>query len=288
MFIRNLFASSALGVLVLAAQSNALSSAEAVNVFEKGHEDVGEFTLEPSDTRFLAFKGPFVESTFGYGSFCEENPDHCGYKSDNRRVIVWDDAAQDLLASTNLTVNTMVQYRSDIENYNIEEKWALPDLGFGDCEDYVLEKRRLLLAEGVPSESMTIAYVKVPLSDVQPGEDRGHAVLIVRTNKGDRVLDNRADDVLRIQDTDYEYIAAINPLNDQEWMTIERLPDPIIAMIKDSISVGSITIQPQFFRLPEHMTVVPEFRPGDPLRHAEKSLPDRAPIPSPRAPRHDI
>ena len=44
----------------------------------------------------------------------------------------------------------MVTPRTDMEMWGREEVWSYPE-GIGDCEDYALEKRRQLMALGVPS-----------------------------------------------------------------------------------------------------------------------------------------
>jgi len=69
------------------------------------------------------------------------------------------------------------------------EKWSYPDDGYGDCEDYVLLKRRMLLQSGWPREALLITVVR-------DKKDEGHAVLTVKTDRGDYVLDNQAEDVV--------------------------------------------------------------------------------------------
>ena len=57
------------------------------------------------------------------------------------------------------------------------EKWSYPDDGYGDCEDYVLLKRRLLAARGFPESTLLITVVR-------DENNEGHAVLTVRTDRG--------------------------------------------------------------------------------------------------------
>ena len=52
----------------------------------------------------------------------------------------------------------------------------------GDCEEFALAKRQRLIRAGLPASSLRLAYVKT-----RSGE--GHAVLVVKTNTGDLVLD---------------------------------------------------------------------------------------------------
>ena len=48
----------------------------------------------------------------------------------------------------------------------------------GDCEDYVLLKRKMLMQAGWPRQALLITVVRDEQGD-------GHAVLTVKTDKGD-------------------------------------------------------------------------------------------------------
>lgn len=88
-----------------------------------------------------------------------------------------------LAEDINLKVNTSVTYCSDAKQYNVPEFWT--EAGkFGDCEDYTLLKRDLLLKENWPANKLFIACCWV--------ETGGYlCVLMVDTNKGIFILDNR-------------------------------------------------------------------------------------------------
>ena len=47
----------------------------------------------------------------------------------------------------NREVNASVTYKTDLAQYGTPEHWCLPT-DFGDCEDYALLKRKLLLEQG--------------------------------------------------------------------------------------------------------------------------------------------
>jgi predicted transglutaminase-like cysteine proteinase len=90
------------------------------------------------------------------------------------------------LEITNRIVNVGVRSVSDVAHYGVADFWELPFEGggnAGDCEDYVLQKRQMLLAKGVPMAALSIALVRTSW-----GEE--HAVLLVRSAQGDYVLDN--------------------------------------------------------------------------------------------------
>lgn len=90
------------------------------------------------------------------------------------------------LTRINDKVNRQIVRRADIQTYGVLDRWATPLAQgdqYGDCEDYVLEKRRALLAAGVPDHAMSIA-----VANTSWGES--HAVLLVSTDQGDYVLDS--------------------------------------------------------------------------------------------------
>ena len=73
---------------------------------------------------------------------------------------------------------------TDLEHWGVVEKWSYPEDGYGDCEDYVLLKRRMLMQSGWPREALLITVVRDRKGD-------GHAVLTVKTDKGEYILDNQ-------------------------------------------------------------------------------------------------
>lgn len=82
-------------------------------------------------------------------------------------------------------VNARLIYASDPEHYNRPEHWAIPEDGLGDCEDYALEKRRLLKDAGWP-----MTHLRMATCWTETG--RYHAVLIAVDKPGTWwVLDNR-------------------------------------------------------------------------------------------------
>lgn len=94
--------------------------------------------------------------------------------------------------------NLAIQPVSDLDQYGAAEFWTYP-LQSGDCEDYVLAKRRALLEDGWPASALIIAVVR-------RADGEGHAVLVVRTDRGDLVLDNLRSEISLWSETPYEYV----------------------------------------------------------------------------------
>ena len=64
-------------------------------------------------------------------------------------------AWRDLLR-VNKWVNETVKPITDMDHWGVVEKWSLPTDGYGDCEDYVLMKRKMLIDAGWPREALLI------------------------------------------------------------------------------------------------------------------------------------
>ena len=73
---------------------------------------------------------------------------------------------------------------TDMDHWGVVERWNYPDDGYGDCEDYALLKRRMLIEAGWPREALLMTVVRDKRGD-------GHAVLTVKTDKGEFILDNQ-------------------------------------------------------------------------------------------------
>ena len=101
----------------------------------------------------------------------------------------------------NTQVNESVTYKDDMAQYGKPEWWSLAG-GCGDCEDYALLKRHLLREEGYGEHVHMVACV------TEEGE--GHAVVLVDTPLGFRVLDNR-----------FPYIMEKSQLPNYKWVSIE-------------------------------------------------------------------
>jgi len=93
------------------------------------------------------------------------------------------------------------------------ERWSYPDDGYGDCEDYVLLKRRMLMAAGWPREALLITVVR-------DKKDEGHAVLTVKTDKGDFILDNQNESVLLWSETGYRFVKRQSQADANIWVSL--------------------------------------------------------------------
>ena len=149
----------------------------------------------------------------GHYEFCLHQPEECREVTPKQAPIQLTRKLWAAMVDVNNTVNTMVTPRTDMEIWGKEEVWSYPDR-VGDCEDYVLEKRRDLMKIGVPAGSLLITVVRQPNGD-------GHAVLTVRTSNGDYVLDNLEPRILDWADTDYTFLKRQSERNSGAWVAID-------------------------------------------------------------------
>ncbi|OXS99216.1 transglutaminase [Notoacmeibacter marinus] len=158
---------------------------------------------------------PFMETVgaanppLGHAEFCWQAPNECSDRDSSPHPYPLSKSSWQAILAVNATVNAEVLPLTDLQIWGREELWSYPQ-GVGDCEDYVLEKRRRLQAMGVPASALLITVV------LQPNGD-GHAVLTVRTDRGDIVLDNLNDRVLPWQQTDYTFLKLQSPQNSAHW-----------------------------------------------------------------------
>ena len=175
-----------------------------------------------ADERVLyASLGETTRPPIGWVQFCAENPGECqGGPSEPRDIVLSHAAWRDLL-KVNRWVNAAVKPMTDMDHWGVIEKWSLPADGYGDCEDYVLLKRKMLIDAGWPREALLITVVRD-----KKGE--GHAVLTVKSDKGEFILDNRTEEVLLWSETEYRFVKRQSQSDPNVWIA---LGDPRPAVV---------------------------------------------------------
>lgn len=169
--------------------------------------------------------GGLTSQPIGHYEFCRLNPDECSVRMRHKGPLVLNETLHGLVTQVNLAVNTTVKPMSDFDIYGRDEVWAYPDQNVGDCEDYVLEKRRRLQQAGVPLSNLLITVVRKP-------DGEGHAVLTLRTDRGDMILDNLRDDLLHWQETGYIYLKRQSSEHTGRWVTILEDQNLLVGAVK--------------------------------------------------------
>jgi predicted transglutaminase-like cysteine proteinase len=91
--------------------------------------------------------------------------------------------------------------------------WHYATDGIGSCVQYAMEKRRALIAAGLPAADLELATALTPRGE-------GHLVLVVRTFAGDFVLDNLRDGIVPWQSLPYRWIARQDGESLASWVSI--------------------------------------------------------------------
>jgi len=148
----------------------------------------------------------------GFVNFCVSHADECTRPNRSGAVVSMSKRRWLELVAVNDEVNRSVRPVTDLDKYNVLEHWTYPD-GEGDCEDYVLLKKRRLSGLGWPAAALLITVVRD-----ENGE--GHAVLTVTTDVGDFVLDNRNREILPWRSTPYSFVKRQSRKHPYAWVSL--------------------------------------------------------------------
>jgi predicted transglutaminase-like cysteine proteinase len=170
-----------------------------------------------AERALYAAVGEVTRAPIGWVDFCSEHAAECSVTPSRARDVVLSTGSWHDLLQINDYVNTQIKPLTDLEHWGVAEKWSYPDDGYGDCEDYVLLKRRLLMQAGWPREALLITVVRDKRGD-------GHAVLTVRTNKGEFILDNQNEKVLLWSDTGYRFVKRQSQEDPNTWVSLGTPP----------------------------------------------------------------
>jgi len=157
--------------------------------------------------------GEATRPPIGWVEFCIRYKPECDTKPTAARDVVLTATAWSDMIKVNAWVNDNIKPITDLEHWGVVEQWDYPDDGKGDCEDYVLLKRRMLMQAGWPREALLITVVRDKKGD-------GHAVLTVKTNKGEFILDNQEAEVLAWNKTGYRFVKRQSQSDPNVWVAL--------------------------------------------------------------------
>jgi predicted transglutaminase-like cysteine proteinase len=157
--------------------------------------------------------GATARAPIGWTEFCSEYAPECETRAVDARDVVLSAKAWKDLTRINKWVNDTVKPITDLEHWGVVERWNYPDDGYGDCEDYVLLKRRMLMQSGWPRQALLITVVRDKRGD-------GHAVLTVKTDKGEFILDNQNEDILLWSETGYRFVKRQSQNDPNVWVAL--------------------------------------------------------------------
>ena len=165
----------------------------------------------PETTSLLP--GGDTKPVWGWVDFCRRYRGECDTRA-RAEDIRLDPVALMVMDEVNRSVNQAIQPVTDQDHWGQPDRWDYPDDGKGDCEDYVLLKRKLLVQRGFPMSSLLITVV----IDLQGA---GHAVLTAKTDHGDLILDNMRDQILPWNETGYKFVKRQAQEDQNRWVSLQ-------------------------------------------------------------------
>lgn len=180
---------------------------------------------EAAASRSPELQAPTVEAGSarpiqGWVDFCRRNPGECVVDTNEPEIVTLDQLSWRTILAVNREVNDEITPVTDIELYGMADYWDFPHSGAGDCEDIQLLKRQRLADAGLPRRAMRMTVVIDELNE-------GHAVLMIRTDRGDFILDNKTDDVLAWHETPYVFVSRESQ-HDTAWTSLGHAAGPLV------------------------------------------------------------
>jgi len=150
--------------------------------------------------------GSAVPVPRGFQIMCIDHPSEC--RRGGAHEVSYDSKLVALLERVNRQVNRRI---TPVRN-EVIDVWSI-DATRGDCEEYVLAKRKALIAAGIPPSALSIVYA------LRNGG--GHAILAIHTDRGSYVLDNMNARIKPLWNTGYKLVSMSGP-NPRVWQRISR------------------------------------------------------------------
>jgi predicted transglutaminase-like cysteine proteinase len=157
--------------------------------------------------------GEAARAPAGWSQFCAEYAPECDTTELAARDVALTSQAWNELVRLNRWVNETITPLTDVEHWGVSERWNYPDDGYGDCEDYVLLKRKTLMQAGWPRQALLITVVRDKQGD-------GHAVLTVKTDKGEFILDNQTEEIQLWSETEYRFVKRQSQTDPNVWIAL--------------------------------------------------------------------
>lgn len=149
-----------------------------------------------------------VSAPGGASGLCTTYPWAC---AQGTSTAAFGAAQMEMVIRINRAANARIKPVSDLSQYHVAEKWALPTARGGDCEDYALYKKAKLIEAGVSPDRLLLAAVL-------DRKGNSHAVLVLHTDSADLVLDNLRGAVKRWDETGYTFLRMQDPRDPRRWV----------------------------------------------------------------------
>ena len=151
---------------------------------------------------------------YGWIDFCNRHAEECTLGKLNPVDVHLTKQVWNTLNRINAFANIAIEPLSNLDHWGTTlDHWDYPVDGKGDCKIYALFKRKLLIERGFPRQALLMTIVR----DLN-GE--GHAVLTIKTDRGDFVLDNLSPDVRSWNATGYQFFKRQAQDDPNVWLNL--------------------------------------------------------------------
>ncbi|AZO77875.1 transglutaminase [Bosea sp. Tri-39] len=168
--------------------------------------------------------GGEARAPYAWTDFCKRMPSECAVDTREAESVELTPKLWKLIVANNVKANREIEAITDQDHWGVVDRWDIPTDGKGDCEDYVLLKRQRLAEAGVPRRAMRVTVVI-------DEENAGHAVLMIRTDRGDFILDNKRNAILPWSQTGYTYVKRESQAR-TGWASLGGLSTATVASLR--------------------------------------------------------
>jgi predicted transglutaminase-like cysteine proteinase len=208
---------TAVGTAILGAtllSGSALSANLKFTTSTSYFEDIATRNVAFVASKNFAKVFDYTTAPIGYINFCSHGQAECQFRSDKTERVALRPEQLEQLNQVNTYVNTKIKPVSDAVTYGVPDYWSYP-VSSGDCEDYVLLKKRYLQGLGFSPAQLLITVV---LDE----NGAGHAILTVMTDKADLILDNRRNEILSWNKTGYKFLKRQSQADASVWVSLRQ------------------------------------------------------------------
>ena len=176
-----------------------------------GLSEASESSL-PKST--FAAVGDSTSVPYGWVDFCGRRPEECSLGKLRPLDVRLTKASWSDLNRVNKRVNDAIEPMTNLAHWGTTlDHWDYPVDGKGDCKVYALYKRKLLIEAGFPRQALLMTVVR----DL---DGEGHAILTVKTDRGEFVLDNLTDEIRPWDANGYTYLKRQAQDDPNVWLDL--------------------------------------------------------------------
>ncbi|KQU52062.1 transglutaminase [Bosea sp. Leaf344] len=165
-----------------------------------------------------------ARAPYAWSDLCKRSPAECRVDTAEPERVEMTPKLWKTILTLNTRINREIEAETDQEHWGVVDHWDLPNDGKGDCEDYALLKRKRLAELGIPRRAMRMTVVI-------DEENAGHAVLMIRTDRGDFILDNKRNAVLPWGQTGYLFVKRESEFR-TGWTSLGGAQTPTVASVR--------------------------------------------------------